>query len=204
MATPLLPDPPTAETMAALLERTARRHRHLCPRQVLGVRIGLAGAAWLGLDVPREDKRLLVIAETDGCFVTGLEEAAGVRVGRRTLRVDDIGRIAATFADITDERAVRIAPAASVRTQAFEHAPEGETRRWHAMLAGYQAMPSAELLTFQAVRLDPTAKALHGKAHSRVTCTGCGEEVINQRERSGQDGPLCRCCAGEAYYRPIA
>jgi formylmethanofuran dehydrogenase subunit E len=201
MALPL--DTPAPETMAALLERTARRHRHLCPRQVLGVRIGLAGAAWLGLDAPREDKRLLVIAETDGCFVTGLEEAAGVHVGRRTLRVNDVGRIAATFADITDERAVRIAPSPSVRTQAFDHAPEGETRRWHAMLAGYQTMPGADLMTFQAVRLEPSAKALHGKAHRRVTCTRCGEEVINQREVASADGPLCRCCAGEAYYGPL-
>ena len=49
-----------------LLEQTADRHKHLCPRQVLGVRIGLAGAVALDLEAPRNDKRLLVILETDG------------------------------------------------------------------------------------------------------------------------------------------
>ena len=30
-------------TLAELLERSSRRHSHLCPRQVLGVRMALAG-----------------------------------------------------------------------------------------------------------------------------------------------------------------
>ncbi|HKZ85259.1 MAG TPA: FmdE family protein [Anaerolineae bacterium] len=49
--------------LADLLEASAALHRHLCPRQVLGVRIGLAGAAALQLDVSRKDKRLLVIRD---------------------------------------------------------------------------------------------------------------------------------------------
>ncbi len=35
--------------------------------------MGLAGASALGLDVPRSDKGLLVILETDGCFADGIE-----------------------------------------------------------------------------------------------------------------------------------
>ena len=76
----MLPD------IQTLLEQASARHSHLCPRQVLGVRMALAGAAALGLELPRNDKTLLVIAETDGCFVDGLEVAAGVTPGHRTLR----------------------------------------------------------------------------------------------------------------------
>lgn len=72
-----------------LLERSASRHSHLCPRQILGARIGLAGAAALVLEAPREDKRLLVILETDGCFADGVEAATGCAVGHRTLRWDN-------------------------------------------------------------------------------------------------------------------
>jgi formylmethanofuran dehydrogenase subunit E len=71
------------------LEESAARHSHLCPRQVLGVRIGLVGAAALGIDAPRLDKRLLVILETDGCFADGVEVTTGCSVGHRTLRVED-------------------------------------------------------------------------------------------------------------------
>ena len=33
-----------------LLEKSSQHHSHLCPRQILGVRIGLAGMAALGLE----------------------------------------------------------------------------------------------------------------------------------------------------------
>src|SRR5512140_2185179 len=93
-----------------LLSELSARHAHLCPRQILGLRIGLAGAARLGLALPRTDKMLLVIAESDGCFADGLEVAAGVSVGHRTLRVEDYGKIAATFANVSSGDAVRLAP----------------------------------------------------------------------------------------------
>lgn len=57
-----------------LLERCASRHRNLCPRQVLGVRMALAGASLLGMELTSGDKQLLVIVETDGCFADGVFE----------------------------------------------------------------------------------------------------------------------------------
>lgn len=92
-----------------LLEKSAARHTHLCPRQVLGVRVALAGASALGLSIPRADKRLLIILETDGCFADGVEAATGCTVGHRTLRVEDYGKITATFADTATEKAIRAA-----------------------------------------------------------------------------------------------
>ena len=41
-----------------MLAQSVARHHHLCPRQVLGVRIGLAGARAVKLEVPRRDKRV--------------------------------------------------------------------------------------------------------------------------------------------------
>ena len=38
--------------LSALLQKSASEHSHLCPRQVLGVRMGLAGLAALGVRVP--------------------------------------------------------------------------------------------------------------------------------------------------------
>ncbi len=35
-----------------ILERSVRDHAHLCPRQILGVRIGLAGMKALGFHEP--------------------------------------------------------------------------------------------------------------------------------------------------------
>jgi formylmethanofuran dehydrogenase subunit E len=42
---------------------------------------------------------LLTILETDGCAADGVSAATGCWVGRRTLRVEDFGKVAATFVD---------------------------------------------------------------------------------------------------------
>ncbi len=192
---------PTHDGLKPFLEISSARHRHLCPRQVLGVRIGLAGAAALGTDIPRKDKRLLVIVETDGCFVSGVEVTAGVGVHRRTLRVVDYGKIAATFVEVASGRALRVAPRAGIREAALAYAPASETRRYYGMLHGYQAMPDGELLAIQEVRLTPSIETLVSRAGVRAACDRCGEEIINEREVSSGGQTLCRSCVGDSYYR---
>ncbi len=187
----------------ALLQLSAARHSHLCPRQVLGVRIGLAGAAALGLDVPRKDKRLLVILETDGCFADGVEVATGATVGHRTLRVEDLGKIAATFIDVKSGRAVRVAPRLDVRQRALAYAPE-ERRHYFAQLKAYQIMPDPELLMLQDVELITPVEAIVSRPVIRTNCQICGEEIINEREIHRDGQVLCRTCAGEGYYRLLA
>ena len=56
-----------------------------------------------------------MILESDGCFADGLEAATGCTVGHRTLRVEDYGKIAATFVDVSTGQAIRIAPRLDVR-----------------------------------------------------------------------------------------
>ena len=70
-----------------LLAQSAEHHKHLCPRQVLGVRMGLYAGDLLGLDLPQTRKRLLTIMETDGCGADGVSVATNCWVGRRTMRI---------------------------------------------------------------------------------------------------------------------
>ncbi len=190
-------------TLSQLLETSAARHSHLCPRQVLGARIGLAGAAALGLDVPRTDKRLLIIIETDGCFADGLEAATGCTIGQRTLRVEDYGKIAATFVDVKTGQAVRVAPRLDVRERAYTCVPD-EPRHYFAQLKAYQVLPDHELLSIQAVQLTTPLAAIVSRAGVRVNCDLCGEEIINEREIEREGLTLCRSCAGQGYYQLVA
>ncbi|HZY44034.1 MAG TPA: FmdE family protein, partial [Anaerolineae bacterium] len=120
-----------------LLSESAARHKHLCPRQVLGVRMGLFAAHELQIDLPRNDKRLLIIVETDGCFVDGLSAATGCSIGHRTLRLIDHGKIAAAFIDTETNQTVRIVPKRSARQAARQYGPKAQSR-WHAQLEAYQ------------------------------------------------------------------
>lgn len=185
------------------LEESNRQHSHLCPRQVLGVRMALAGALALGLEIPRQDKRLLVIAETDGCFLDGLAVTAGVSPGHRTLRIVDYGKIAATFVDVRTGDALRLAPRLDVRTHALDYAP-GETRHYFAQLTGYQIMPDEELFSITPVVLSAPVQDLISRAGVRTTCALCGEEIINEREIMADGVAYCRSCSGRAYYQSTA
>ncbi len=193
---------PISQKLQEALDLASARHKHLCPRQVLGARCAIAAAAVLDLEVPRADKRMIVIAETDGCFVDGVEAVTGVSVGGRTLRVEDYGKIAATFVDVKTERALRVAPRLDVRVRARDYAPE-QTRRYFAMLHGYQRMPDELLLSFEWVKLSKPVAAIVSRASARAICEKCGEEIINEREVERDDEKLCRSCAGGGYYCKI-
>lgn len=189
-------------TLDELLQESAAYHRHLCPRQVLGVRMGLLGGRALGLNVPRDDKRLLVFVETDGCAADGVSVATGCRVGARTLRVIDFGKVAATLVDTQTGCAVRIAPSDVCRARAWDYAPDARNK-WQAQLLGYQHMPDDELLIVQEVVLTMSLEKLLSKPGYRVNCQVCGEEIINEREVVRDGAILCRACAGDQYYQPV-
>lgn len=184
--------------LQTLLELSSARHSHLCPRQVLGVRIGLAGLAALGLEAPVRAKRLLTFVETDGCFADGVEIATGCTVGHRTLRVVDYGKVAAVFVDAQTEQAVRIAPRLDVRERAYAYAP-GERRRYFAQLHAYQVMPDDELLTVEPVQLVQSVQAIVSRP-GRSACSRCGEEILNQREVLVDGRPYCLACTYGGYY----
>lgn len=195
--------------LQTLLENSASRHAHLCPRQVLGARLGLFAGEILGLPLPqaKTKKRLLTILESDGCFADGVEVATGCTVGHRTLRVEDYGKIAAVFVDTQTGRAVRLAPRLDVRERARLYAPQ-ETRHYFAQLEGYQIMPVDELISVQEVTLTTPIETIVSRAGVRVNCDVCGEEIINEREVI-QDGlTLCRGCGvapqlRSPYYQPV-
>ncbi|MFV9506496.1 MAG: FmdE family protein [Oscillochloridaceae bacterium umkhey_bin13] len=185
--------------LAALLRQSAELHRHLCPRQVLGARMGSYAGELLGLALPQINKRLFAFVETDGCFADGVSVATGCWFGRRTMRLMDEGKTAATFVDTTSGQALRIWPQPAVRERAAQYAP-GAKSRWHAYLAAYQIMPINELLCAHPVTLSIDLSALISRPGMRTRCVACGEEILNQREVQVETQTLCRSCAGIGRY----
>ncbi len=183
-----------------LLDRTSALHSHLCPRQVLGVRVGMHAGELLGLELPQTDKRLFTFVETDGCFMDGVSVATNCWPGRRTMRVVDYGKAAATFVDTHTGTALRIWPHPEARQRALHYAPSAPDR-WHAQLEAYQIMPACELLEARHVILTVSLEAIISRPGLRVVCEQCGEEVMNAREVVVGGRVLCRHCAGrDGYY----
>ena len=186
--------------LSELLKQSSARHDHLCPRQVLGVRMGLAGLAAIGVAAPMAHKEVLVFIETDGCFADGIEVATGATVGHRTLRVLDYGKTGATFANTKTGQMLRLAPRLDIRERAQLFAP-GVKNKYYAQLKGYRLMPETELFSFKEVTLQPGLEVVLSRPGLRTKCDQCGEEIINARQVCVGTETLCLACAKLGYYR---
>jgi formylmethanofuran dehydrogenase subunit E len=180
-----------------LLREAVAFHGHLCPGQVLGVRMTLAGCRTLGVEAPRlAGKRLVVLVEIDRCATDAIQALTGVSLGKRTLKHVDHGKMAATFVDTLTGAAVRVAARDEARELARLTAPwEADPRR--AQMAAYRTMDEADLLRLEPVAVEAGWLA---RRRLRVRCEACGEGVNYQREVRVGRRTLCRACAGDRYY----
>src|SRR5580692_11971674 len=101
-------------------------HGHMCAGQILGLRLAIYGVKLLGLDDPtgKDRKRLVSFVEIDRCATDAVPIVTGCRLGKRALKFRDFGKVAATFCDLQDGRAVRILARESAKERARELFPE--------------------------------------------------------------------------------
>lgn len=176
------------------VERAAKYHGHLCSGQCVGVKIGRAGMRALGLDNddPLDRKKVLVFVECDRCPADAISIVTGTRIGKRTLKVRDFGKVAATFLSPETGEGVRIARV--VR----RHPAEGED-----MIAFYENLPEEDFLEITPVKVDLQPGDLPGPPVSAVTCAACGEGVTDDRHVVRDNKTLCKACAGQCYYQVL-
>ena len=178
-------------------------HGHMCPGQVLGIRMALLGLRSIGIDDPaKARKRLLTFVEIDRCATDAVSLVTGCRLGKRSLKFLDYGKVAATFVDLETGRAVRVAARDDARVKAKAMFPRLSDAT-QAQLEAYKVMENEELFNLQAVRVALKPEDLPGRPRSRVACAQCGEGVNDGRERRMGDRALCRSCAGEKYYEEL-
>ncbi len=185
-----------------LLTESAAVHGHLCPGQVLGVRMALVGLSKAGIEDPRgkDRKNIIVFVEMDRCAADAIHSATGCSLGKRTLKFMDYGKMAATFVNLSANKAVRVVAREEARGKAKELFPEVENK-YAAQLEAYKIMTDDELFTVMDVRLELRPEDMPGRPLQRVLCAGCGEQVQDMREVRRDNTILCRPCAEGGYYR---
>jgi formylmethanofuran dehydrogenase subunit E len=188
-----------------LLGECEKLHGHICPGQVLGVRMALLGCGLIGVRDPRgaDRKRLIVWVEIDRCMTDAVSAVTGVRLGRRSLKFLDYGKVAATFLDLESGAAARVVAREDARALAEERFPRLQSKRERQM-AAYREARDEELFKVEQVSVKLNEEDLPGRPRSRVLCENCAEGVNDGREVRSRDGEtLCRPCADGAFYRPI-
>ena len=179
-------------------------HGHLCAGQVLGVRMAMFGLATLGIDDPqgKDAKRLVTFVEIDRCATDAVGVVTGCRLGKRALKFRDWGKIAATFVDVKNGKAVRVAAKESSKALADEMHPEAGDKNSRQMLA-YREMCDDDLFTTQWVKVELPPEEFPGYKGERVVCGLCGEGINFRREVRRDGKVLCRACAGDRYYEEL-
>lgn len=172
-------------------------HGDVCAGIVIGARATLAALRALSLDEPRRTKRLMVFVESDRCMTDAVMALTGCTPGRRTLKVINAGKMAATFVDLTTGRAVRVRPTpSSGPSRSGPPSPE-EMRARCRQLA---EMDEKELLVISEVDVQLRPEDRPGPPSATVTCATCGESVHDRRDVQVDGQMLCRPCAGDRYY----
>jgi formylmethanofuran dehydrogenase subunit E len=185
-----------------LLESSANVHGHLCPGQVVGVRMAMLGCRLIGLDEPtRHDqiKKLIVYVEMDRCTADAVAYVTGVKLGRRSLKFMDYGIMAATFLNLETGKAYRVVSTEEARSLASAYAPE-IAEKHPQQLAAYKRMPDSVLFRVQQVRVKINECDLPGPTRFKAPCSRCGQVVRDQREVVKDGEVLCKPCTQEAYF----
>lgn len=186
-------------------ERLAEQaHGHMCAGQVLGLRMALYGVKLLGIDDPTgaDRKRLVTYIEIDRCATDAIPIVTGCRLGKRALKFRDFGKVAATFCDLRDQRAVRLVARESSKQRARELHPEIGDKNQQQMRA-YRELSDEDLFASQWVRVRIGPEDMPGYKEKRVVCAECGEGINFKREVRRDGRILCRACGGERYYEPL-
>jgi formylmethanofuran dehydrogenase subunit E len=185
-----------------LLKNSAAAHGHLCPGQVVGVRMAMLGCRLIGLDEPRRHdqiKKLIVYVEMDRCTADAVAHVTGVKLGRRSLKFMDYGIMAATFVNLETGKAYRVLSTEEARSLANAYAPE-IAEKYPQQLEAYKRMPDSVLFRVQEVRVKIDECDLPGPTRYKALCSRCGQMVRDQREVIKNGDVLCRPCTEDTYF----
>ena len=192
----------SVQTFEDLLAGSVAAHGHLCPGQVVGVRMAILGLRLLDFQAPPtypQLKQLIVFVEMDRCTGDAVAFVTNAKLGRRSLKFVDYGIMAATFVNLGTDHAFRIISTEESRDLAALYAP-GELDRRQQQTMAYKVMPDSVMFRVQEVRVDLTPFDLPGPTRRKATCMKCGQVVRDNREVSQNGFVYCRPCASGAYF----
>lgn len=182
------------------LQAAVAFHGHLCLGQVIGVRLAMLGLRLAGIADPlgEDRKKLMVFVEIDRCAADAIMTVTGARVGRRSLKIVDNGKMAATFLNLETGAAVRIFSRPDAQDKALALHPGLDEKS--AQMRAYREMDDFDLFQAAPVRVKVKPEDMPGRPTRKARCAACGETVLDCRDVALDGRTLCRPCASGATY----
>jgi formylmethanofuran dehydrogenase subunit E len=189
-------------TFETLLAESARLHGHLCPGQVLGVRMSMLGLREIGIMDPKgaDRKSLIVFVEMDRCATDAVQSVTGCSLGHRTLKFMDYGKMAVTYFNLKTGKAVRVIAREDTRDIAKNYCPD-ICDKYEAQTEAYKMMSDDELFEIMEVEVELLPQDMPGRPISHVRCAVCGEAVQDMRYVQMGSCVTCVPCSGGNYFK---
>lgn len=172
------------------LKKAGEFHGHVCTGIVFGTRIARIGLNYLGIEDPNDNRDFIVYVEADRCIADAVAAVTGCSLGKRRLKWQDYGKMAASFVDMNTSQGIRIVTTA-------KELPGEEVDP----VAFWSAVPDEELFRIEPITVNLTPHDLPGKPSRRVICARCGEAVMDGRDVLVEGDTLCKACAEGSYYQ---
>ena len=172
-------------------------HGDLCAGIIIGTRMAMLGLNEIGINDPKgaDRKNLIVYVETDRCVSDAILAVTGCHPGKRTMKLLDYGKMAATFINLKTGKAVRINVKDKDKKQTCQVTVQSPD------LDSYVVISEENLFNIKEVSVNLKPEDMPGKPLRKVTCEVCGERVMDMREELKDGKFLCRPCAtGKNYY----
>jgi formylmethanofuran dehydrogenase subunit E len=177
------------------LSKAVEYHGHLCMGQILGVHLTECGLKAIGTTDP---KKIIIYVEIDRCIADTIQILSGTRLGRRSMKLVNYGKMAATFINIETWEAYRVFVSGKINeiigNRNIGH--DAEKKEIEKLLE----VASKEIVSIQKVNVKIPIEEMPGKPLRTVFCTKCKEKVFDGREIISNDGPLCKACSETPYY----
>ena len=176
-----------------LLSEAGRFHGDICPGIQIGTRMTMCGLQRLGLADPlgADRKKIMVFVEIDRCATDAIMALTGCRPGKRTMKIRDYGKMAATFINLESGKAVRVA--IKLENEAGSNATPD-----------FGKIAEDELFSIVDVEVPLRPEDMPGKPIRRRQCARCSATVLDGREIELSGEILCKPCFEQKdYYRVI-
>ena len=173
-----------------LLDEAITFHGHVCGGIESGTRMAICGLQRIGISDPKgvDRKKLMVFVEIDRCATDAIMSVTGCRPGKRTMKIMDYGKMAATFINLESGKAVRVVS---------KPRKEGD-------MPDFSAVADDELFFITEVQVPLRPEDMPGRPVRTAQCDSCGEKILDGRETGHQGKILCKpCLTQSSYFVPL-
>lgn len=180
-----------------LVAEAGKFHGDICAGISIGTRMTMSGLRRICISDPKgaDRKKLMVFVEIDRCTTDAIMALTGCRPGKRTMKIRDYGKMAATFINLESGKAVRVVTRMNKKPgeEGNDHKPD------------FAVIPEEELFSITNVEVPLRPEDMPGKPLRTIPCASCGEKIMDGREIEHQGTSVCKpCFEKQDYYSVVA